>query len=164
MTEGKRLMCDELVGPEPGTKKAYLQIAEYEEWEDRTEAAIMRAAEQGVGRGGSSLVGAQTLIIGDLKVYRLNDYEWIAARTLEEAVAWWSKETGIPEDDECMLDPDWWPHELGPKAMKAHAYRDDEDLDDEGDPTVRTFAEELERAIERRGNDRSPFFFAGTEW
>lgn len=33
------------------------------------------------------------------KIFRLNECDWVAANTLEEAIEWYLKETGLPEDE-----------------------------------------------------------------
>lgn len=44
-----------------------------------------------------------------MKVFRLNDCDWVAAETLDQAVEWYMKETGL--DREGALDPAHEPHE-----------------------------------------------------
>lgn len=33
------------------------------------------------------------------KIFKLNECDWVAANTLEEAIEWYLKETGLPEED-----------------------------------------------------------------
>lgn len=41
------------------------------------------------------------------KIFNLNDCDWVAANSLEEAIGWYLKETGLPADE--ALDG---PHEV----------------------------------------------------
>jgi hypothetical protein len=82
------------------------------------------------------------------KVYRLNDYEWWMATSLEEAIAAAMKETGLPRD-EASDDP----YELSNEDLQRLIFRDD-------DGNRRTFAEEL---IRRAESDPRPHCFAAEE-
>lgn len=85
-----------------------------------------------------------------VKVFALNDYDWWAAETLEEAKAAYLNETGMKEADEPFDDP----HELDEVAMNHFRFREE-------DGTTRTFREQLEKMVSN-GQD-FPAFFASTE-
>lgn len=92
------------------------------------------------------------------RVYRMNDYEWWVARTLDEAKADAAKQWGYSvedaERDEMYDDPD----ELTDAEMEHLKFR--EDMFDPLSPT-RSFREELDRMIADGLSE--PGFFAGTE-
>lgn len=92
------------------------------------------------------------------RVYRLTDYEWWVARTLEEAKEDAAKQWGYTvdeaEEDEMFCDPE----ELSDAEMERLKFR--EDMLDPLSP-VRTFREELDRMIAEGLSE--PGFFAGTE-
>ncbi|WP_346234522.1 hypothetical protein MKY04_12715 [Lysinibacillus telephonicus] len=33
------------------------------------------------------------------KIFKLNDYDWVAAETMDEAIEWYKNETGLSEED-----------------------------------------------------------------
>lgn len=43
-----------------------------------------------------------------MKVFKMNDCDWVASKSMEEAIAWYKKETGVEDDEldvrECDLD------------------------------------------------------------
>jgi hypothetical protein len=48
-----------------------------------------------------------------MNVYKVNDYDWVVAKTFEEAKEWYLKETGVRDDEcwleeECSLDEMMW--------------------------------------------------------
>lgn len=51
----------------------------------------------------------------EIKVFRLNEFDWVAAETKEQAIEWYMKETGLTEDEsvddafykECDIDKDF---------------------------------------------------------
>lgn len=43
--------------------------------------------------------GERRIPIGRIKVFRVNDCDWVAARTCDEAVNWYCLETGLPRDE-----------------------------------------------------------------
>jgi len=53
--------------------------------------------------------------VNGLKVYRIDDYDWVCAKSEEEAIEWYLKETGVSEEDiydiediaECDLDKNY---------------------------------------------------------
>ncbi len=56
--------------------------------------------------------GQKRVPVSRIRVYRLNDCDWVAARTCDEAIQWYCLETGLPRDEaidesslqECDLD------------------------------------------------------------
>ena len=34
-----------------------------------------------------------------MRVFKLNEYDWVAAETMEEAIEWYLKETGLSRED-----------------------------------------------------------------
>ena len=50
--------------------------------------------------------------VNGLKVFRIDDYDWVCAKSKEEAIEWYLEETGVSEEDindiddivECDLD------------------------------------------------------------
>lgn len=84
-----------------------------------------------------------------MKVFKINDYDWWMAPTLEAAIEAAVQETGIPAD-ELVEDP----YELTPEAMQRLTFTDD-------DGSKRTFRQELER---RLGEDPRVQCFASTEY
>jgi len=72
-----------------------------------------------------------------MKVFSLNDYEWYAAETLEEAIAAEMKDTGLPRDEVV----DGFEGELTEEQMDTLRYHDE-------DGQSRTFREHLQRMQE----------------
>lgn len=95
-----------------------------------------------------------------MKVYQVNDCEWIAAPDGETAMTWHEQETGIPAADgrECG-----YPIELGAEAMERMRHVGDGDGSDPRFPC--SFREALAIFLaESEGNGGQPFFFASTEF
>lgn len=96
-----------------------------------------------------------------IKVFAMNDCDWVAAETAEDAVALYMKETGLSREE--ALEGKDQPDEMTEAQMleeKFLAYEED----DEGDPlspTTRTFREELDRRL--AAGETFPCFFASTE-
>jgi hypothetical protein len=86
-----------------------------------------------------------------VKVFAMNDCEWWAAETLEQAKADYLKETGTEEADEPFDDP----HELDEEAMDHLRFTDE-------DGTSRSFREQLEKMVS--DGCEFPSFFATTEY
>ena len=59
-----------------------------------------------------------------MKVFRLNDYEWWAAETLEEAKEACLKQTGLDEDE--AIDESWEPYEIPDQDLDTLTVTDDE--------------------------------------
>jgi hypothetical protein len=83
-----------------------------------------------------------------LKVFRMNDYEWWMATTLDEAKRLCMEYCELPEDEACDD-----PCELTEAEMQRLKYSDDDGR------TVRTFAEQLARKI-AGGAGPGPFAFS----
>lgn len=95
-----------------------------------------------------------------VKVYRINDYEWIAARSLEEGLAWYLGDTGLAADE--AFDSSFRPTALTNEEMAKMVFVDSEgDFGKEG--ATYSFKEALDLSVKRRQN-QEPFSFAGTEW
>ena len=86
-----------------------------------------------------------------MKVFRINDYEWYMANTLEEAIKLAMDLTGLPADEAAEDDA----HEECEAEMNRMKFVDDDGV------TRRTFAAELQRRIEA-GLPTGPF--ASTEY
>ena len=99
-------------------------------------------------------------------VYRMNDYEWWLARTLEEAKAdaarCWGYTLEQAEAEE-MFDE---PHELDAGELDRLTFVDDTQLP-EGALVRRSFREELEMrvaSLREKGGEMRPERFAVTDW
>lgn len=87
-----------------------------------------------------------------MKVFKLNDYEFFMAETLEQAIAECAKDYGMPEDE--LTDN---PFELSDKDLDEYIFKDD--IND-ANSSQRTFKEELQRRI---AAGSGPQVFAVTE-
>jgi hypothetical protein len=90
----------------------------------------------------------------NVKVFRLNEYEWYAAETLESAIGEAVRITGVPADE---VDDD--ARELTEEEMDSLVFYDN--MEDQEASETRTFREQLDRLIETE--TEFPTFFAGTE-
>jgi hypothetical protein len=90
-----------------------------------------------------------------VKVFRMNDCDWVAAPTLEEAKDWY-QQTFRPTDDEADLFDG--PSEVDDTHMNGMLFRDE----DGPETLTRTFREQLNLMIER--GESFPAFFASTEY
>ena len=86
-----------------------------------------------------------------MKVFAINEVDWWAAETLEEAKSDYLKERGMEEADEPFDDP----HELDAEAMDRFRFHDD-------DGTTISFREQLEIMV--ASGREFPAFFASTEY
>jgi hypothetical protein len=103
-----------------------------------------------------------------MKVFRLNDFDWVAAETLENAVDWYVKETGIDKED--ALDPAYEPHEV---SLKTTVWSSPEDyLTEEEQGYAREYKKvgnellaqiPFSRILEKE-NKSEPFIVASTEY
>lgn len=85
---------------------------------------------------------------GDMKVFRMNEFDWVAAKSLDEAVKWYLKEFGLTREeiepkevslDETMLYP-------CDRLNESELEKSGEFVLFYGEPHVRmTFREVLER-------------------
>lgn len=89
-----------------------------------------------------------------IKVFKMNDCDWMAAKTITEAKKAYLELVvlGSLDDDEAFDDPS----ELGPKAMAHFRYHDTDQN------TSRSFQDELEARIAR--GVVFPEYFATTEY
>jgi hypothetical protein len=88
-----------------------------------------------------------------MNVYRMNDYDWVAATTAIEASEFYRKAI-MPEYGEEEED---LPEKLTESELMNLVFHHDD-----GHET--SFMERLEEELANRGEDRSPFFFASTEY
>jgi hypothetical protein len=88
-----------------------------------------------------------------MKVYKMNDYDWVAAQSQKQAAHFYQtrlmEEYGEEEED--------IPEELTEQQMMNLVFHHD-------DGSEMSFMERLEEELKNRGEDRSPFFFASTEY
>ena len=91
---------------------------------------------------------------GVMKIFSMNDCDWMAAETLEEAKAAYLAEcwSGTGELDEDAFDD---PDEISAAQYDGLLFSDE-------DGTKRTFREQLQRMMES-GREKFPTFFASTE-
>lgn len=87
-----------------------------------------------------------------MRVFKLNECDWYMAETLEQAIASYMLETGLPRDE--AADE---PRELTAEEMQRLVFVDD---DNHVNEVRRSFAEELGR---RLATDPRPQLFASTE-
>jgi len=95
-----------------------------------------------------------------MKVFRMNDHDWVAAETREQAEQFYRH----VEVDECDLTEEEFreeqegqvPHELGSAAMTNLLFTDDDGK------TKRTFQDQLDRLVEEKAE--FPCIFASTEY
>lgn len=87
-----------------------------------------------------------------IKVFRINECDWMAAETLEAAIASHTNITGHECEDEGCCDG---PRELTDAEMDTFIFADE-------DGSHRTFREELDRQI--AAGVTFPAFFASTEF
>lgn len=101
--------------------------------------------------------------MSEIKVYKFNDYEWIAGPDWPKTIRWYFNETGVSVDE--GLDED--AHELTPEEMAATMFVDREGEFGE-DHAEYTFEKALEMMLGSRRAlgwpEGEPFHFAGTEW
>lgn len=97
----------------------------------------------------------------EIKVYRLNEYDWVAATSLGEALEWYQRTTGI--SDEELIDSNYLPEEVSEEALERLTFRDDEgEFVEPGGATK--FARVLEAEKAKRKDNTQPFLFASTEF
>ena len=87
---------------------------------------------------------------GDMKVFRLNDYDWWVGSDLESVKKSYMEATGLPED-EAFDDA----YELTEEEMNKLLYKDE-------DGSERTFKEQLNKMIAE--NQTFPTIFASCEY
>lgn len=97
--------------------------------------------------------GVKSQITPKVRIYKVNEADWIAAHSLEEAERYYLKETWLPAD-EAIEDS----HELSEAALDR-LQRWDEDPDDGPRKSFReALADDLQNGL------KAPYFFASTEW
>lgn len=97
------------------------------------------------------------------KVYQVNDCDWVAARSPEEARAFMIEWHGLREDpheEVCWLVP----REVTAVEMQEFLFHDPDHmlLAEKVEPAKMSFRAALEIYI--RSGERPPFFFASTEY
>ena len=85
-----------------------------------------------------------------MKVFKMNDYNFIMAPSLEEATKFLLNDSDETEED---LE---FAYELGEEELKAHTFYDD--IDNRMESSKRTFREELDRRI-KAGDSTDHFAF-----
>ena len=87
-----------------------------------------------------------------MNVYRMNDYDWVAAINLVEALRFYQAaimpEYGDEEEDQ--------PVKLTEEDMERLVFHHE-------DGHEMSFMDRLEEELQNRGESREPFFFASTE-
>lgn len=86
-----------------------------------------------------------------MKIYAMNDCDWVAAESLDEAIAFYKE--WVNDDDECLEDPG----EVIDSEMDRLIFTD------EDYHTKRTFREELV-LLEANPEVKFPLLFASTEY
>jgi hypothetical protein len=95
-----------------------------------------------------------------IKVFQVNDCDWVAAETLEDALAFYAKEFFAGDLEEAFPDGE---SEAAEAAEVTDAGMDRLKFHDDDDRSItRTFREELQRRID--AGDTFPQFFASTEY
>ena len=91
-----------------------------------------------------------------MKVFAMNEYDWMAGESLESATEMYLKEyaDGLPADE--ALDN---PHELIDGLLDRFRFHD---ADADGPESYRTFRQELDRRV--AAGETFPCFFASTEY
>lgn len=87
-----------------------------------------------------------------IKIFKLNDCDWYAANTLEEAIAQCAEDTGIPKEE--VADD---AYEVGDHHLDELIFKDEDRPDEEI-----TFRQELQRMID--AGTKFPAMFASTEY
>jgi hypothetical protein len=95
-----------------------------------------------------------------MKVYRLNEYDWVAATSLGEALYEYQKSTGIDDDE--LIDESWLPRALSEEELEKTMFFDEEGEFGERGGRL-TFQAVLEAEMKRRPGESHPFLFASTE-
>jgi len=88
-----------------------------------------------------------------IKVFMMNDWDWVAAESLEEAIKWYCEECGMPEDEACED-----PH--GITQARSNELKFYEEFPDKENPI--SFTERLKKIVAR--GDKFPCLFASTEF
>lgn len=92
--------------------------------------------------------------MNEIKIFRVNDYEWWAGESLESIRAAYKERTGIDPDSDEGFDH---PREIGELGMSKLVF-----FDDGPELANQTFREYLDHLI--ACGQEFPCFFAGTEY
>ena len=92
----------------------------------------------------------------NIKIFKINDYEWLAGENLESCKKEYQEQTGCTAE-ESFEDP----HEISKEAYDKLIYCTDED-DTEGNEIKHSFRTQLNILIESKV--KFPRLFATTEW
>lgn len=92
-----------------------------------------------------------------MKVFNINDNEWVAAETQAEALAEWMGMMGYKPED---LDEDFSISEVSERDLKKLIFY--LDIENPDSSTKRTFEEELKRRLNNR--EKFPQYFATSEY
>lgn len=93
-----------------------------------------------------------------MKIFKMNDYDWVAATTAEEATKYYESIVNADPEEEP-------PVALTVDQLKAHRFLKDTPTDDNEEELAAstwTFADELAERL--ANNEKFPCFFASTEW
>ena len=90
-----------------------------------------------------------------IKIFRVNDYEWYAAETLESAIAKAVEMSGLPADEAADEDAS----AISEGEMDTLVFYDD--MYHKNESKTRTFRDQLKLIIDKKVE--FPTFFAGTE-
>lgn len=99
----------------------------------------------------------------DVKIYKMNDCDWVAAKTPEEALKWYIEVCweGIEDDADTDIDT---VHELTEEELDSLKFWDvDDPLVEENGMRTYPFREALRIMIEDQ-EEEPPFLFASTEY
>ena len=104
--------------------------------------------------------------LSGISIFKLNDCDWVAASSLQEAIDFYLGQVGTPADKATaetraadLAEYVEEPHQVGAESMGRLIINCDDVL---GAPGKRTFAEELARLIAE--GQRFPVMFCSTEW
>lgn len=90
-----------------------------------------------------------------MKVFQLNDCDWYAAETLEEAIDCAVELTGVSREE--IVEPSYSPYELTEEQMNNHTM-----IDEDTKEPVGSFTEVLAQRIKE--GQMFPQLFASTEF
>lgn len=88
---------------------------------------------------------------GEIKIYAMSDYEWVAAQTKFSALRFYMKETGLKKDD---LEDSDYPEEVCSSEMDRLKFSED-------DETKKSFRQKLAELVEAK--EEFPLIFAAVD-
>lgn len=103
-----------------------------------------------------------------MRVFRFNEFDWVAAKTEQEARDWYMKQTGLNEED--AFDPTYYGESDIDKGWMWYSFDDlPEEEKDNCAVDIRTFGQELFvkksfRYVLNQENHTEPFIIASTEY